>query len=94
LRHVDDGGGEVAFAGLLGGALGEIFSGAGLRAEKNRERHERVGGGTAGALRRGIDRAAREQAGEVTVEPRALLGGERRGFGNDGDGGRVHESSS
>ena len=86
LREIDDGGGEVASAGLLGGAFGEAFGGAGLRAEDDRERRQRRRGRRTRRGRR-WGRGAGEETGEKAVEPGALLGAEGRGFRDERDGG-------
>ena len=40
LRQVEDGGGEAAFSGFLGGFFRESLGGAGLGTEKDRQRLE------------------------------------------------------
>ena len=92
LRHVEDGGGEAALAGFLGGFLGQTLGGAGLRAEED---GQGLQGGRLGAERRRLrGRGAREDAGEETVEPGALFGREGRGVGNERGGSHGQERSS
>ena len=84
LGHVEDRGGETAFAGLFGGFFGEAFGGAGLRAEEDGEGREWRGRGSASGLA-GYAGGAGEHAGEKAVEPGALLRTEGRGFGEERD---------
>src|SRR5690606_30214700 len=82
--HGEEGGGEAALAGFLGGLFGEALGGAGLGAPEDGERGE-LGGGRCGTGGGGGTTAAKH-AGEEAVEPGALLGGEGGGVGNEGCG--------